>query len=210
MTEIIEDDGTEGLEPDHWAGVHRFYDPHPRQELDKLKAEFFARGGVATWLPPVVVTSRKHDLYMPDAVKRYESKRNATQKATDGPYVKMIGDWLDNMEPTSRRHMSIALGISDQLICRIVGAYFKDDPRAECYQRKDAGLLEKQQEEEDQRNRAIIELCLEQGIRGGAALEAATGMSYVVISRIAKKYKINTRRISRKDIEAAQSKRTPA
>lgn len=200
MTEIIEQDGTEDIAPDHWAGVHRFYDPRPQQELDRLEAEFFQRGGVAQWIPPIVPSSRKYDLYLPDMVKRHTAKRQATQKSTDGPYVKMIGDWLENMEPTSRRCMAIALGISDQLICRIVGAYFKDDPRARCYLRKDEGELKRQQEETDQRNRAIIELCIEQGIRGGAALEEATGLSYLVISRVAKKYGIKTRKIAKRDM----------
>lgn len=192
MTEILEIDYSDDIEPDHWAGVIRHYDPLPQQELDQLKAEYFLNGGVATWVPPQrLVAERKHfgGYYYPDAPKEVKP-RIMTRPVDDPEKVERVEQWLQRDEPTSRREMYLALNMSDTLVVRILRQYFLDDPRAQHYIPMGQAALDAKRLEEDMKLRDKILFCVEHGQWRTRDILKTTGLTDVMFRRIVDKFNI--------------------
>lgn len=205
MTEILEDDGCEDLEPDTWAGVKRFYDPRPQKEIEQLQAEFFQRGGVAIWVPPVELRYHKHGEYYgyskppTEAAKR---KRAIIPRHKDQPTIERIDLYLSlNGIPTSRMHMCQTLEISDSTAVRILKRYFSEDERATPYQKQDWSVLRNKYEEDDQRRLAAIQACLDAGIRGHDQVRRTTGISKNVLARLITTYGLKIAHTTHKERE---------
>lgn len=197
MTEILERDECDGLEPDMWAGIHRHYDPRPAMELERLQREFFERGGVATWLPPKKAKEeiRQGDYYA--FMKPVEKPKNmghvgSRKMPGDELLVLKVEHLLSTNPPASRRQLALAIESSDNVTCRILDLYFKEDPRANAYRYKGSQRAI-EAEIEDRKLAELLSLCFkEMGLRTIKAAADYLGVSSIALRRVRDKYLVGS------------------
>lgn len=197
MTEIIERDDCDGLEPDMWAGIHRHYDPRPQQWLDERVAAYLANGGTITVCKPQEPPAkRKHEsyyAYIPDVKRAESAKRKADRKVKDQAKVAIIGEWLTYNDPISRRSMAHEIGMSEWLLARLLSDYFEDDFRVAHIQWRGEAKRAEQTYELDQATKELIQVHIDMGVRGYSKLARSTGLSENQLRRIEEKFDMNLR-----------------
>lgn len=197
MTEILERDECDGLEPDQWAGIHRHYDPRPQQWLDARKAEYLANGGVITvCTPQETPAKRKHEsyyAYVPETKRAESPKRKADRANRDQVKLAIIREWLTHNEPYSRRSMAHELGMSEWLLARLLADYFDGDVRVAHIMWRGDQARAAESDAVDQATKELIQIHMDMGVRGYSKLARSTGLSENQLRRIEEKFDLNLR-----------------
>lgn len=198
--DVFKPDPADGIAPDQWAGVRLSLRSSERNALERLTAEFLARGGRIADLPPApndVV--RQHSYYWPALPEVEAVYDHTTWRAlpTDTPWVRQL-DKLLNQEYGSRRAMAAELGVSDGVMQRLLAVHFKTDPRAVPFQRLGRSTV-KQRETEAlwESRKLLVELILEQGIVGYEKVAKASGLSVNMLYTLVDKFDLPIQKFRR-------------
>lgn len=173
-------DPADGIDPDQWVCIRLGLKHETQSWLDELKSQFLAHGGEIEQLPdaptPIV---RRFEYYAPALPE--EPKKTLTEAwgpaEGDAPLVLKLGKLLDQPFET-RKALADALGVGDGATQRLLAVYFALDPRAKDFQRLNrTEARRKATTELWEKRKLLVELVLEQGIRGYSQVAEASGLS---------------------------------